>query len=136
MCRVDFLPWLFSFLPLQLITGPLSVVLGLILLVVLLTLALLFLRKQQQNGEQTLQQQRKEKEEFCQRVLTTLTRDFRTPLTVINAASEQLSQQMAPSPTEVQLIRANSERLLHLVNRLQDRATNSRSLRDRILGMP
>lgn len=123
MSEAVFLSWLVFFLPVQIITGWGGLILGLGLLVILLTLALLFLRKQQKNREQTLQRQlQKEKEQFRRSVLTTLTRDFRTPLTVISAATEQINQQITPPPTEVQLIRANSERLLHLVNRLQDQS--------------
>lgn len=100
-----------------------SLVIGLSILVGLLLLALLFLRKQHKDRELRLRQaQQKEMDQFRSSLFTRLTRDLRTPLTVVSGAADQLRQKTSNPLPELQLIQANTERLLHLMNQLQDQS--------------
>jgi AraC-like DNA-binding protein/AmiR/NasT family two-component response regulator len=93
-----------------------------ILLILLLGL-LLFLRKHYSDRERTLKQtQAKQMEAFRSSLFTSLTRDLRTPLTVLSGAADQLWAKTNGSSSELQLIQSNTERLLHLMNRLQDQS--------------
>ena len=111
-------------LPLQIgVTGYQWATITSFILLLAAVVALFFLRKQQRTHQRKrTEQQRQETEQFRRSVLTNLTRDFRTPLTVISGAVDQLREKNGKTSTELQLIKANSERLLHLVNRLQDQS--------------
>lgn len=100
-----------------------SMITGLLVVVIALLVVLLFLRKRDKNRVQLLQErQQKEMDQFQSSLFTTLTRDLRTPLTVIPGATDELIRKTTDSPPELQLIQANTQRLLHLVNRLQDQS--------------
>lgn len=93
-----------------------------ILLLVLLGI-LLFSRKQHRERQRQIQEiQEAEMDQFRKSLFATLTRDLRTPLTVISGVTDQLVAKAGESPAELQVIQANTQRLLHLVNRLQDQS--------------
>lgn len=67
----------------------------------------------------------KELDRFKTRFFTNITHEFRTPLTVILGASEQLKQQFiqraeAAHHRSVDLVHRNGENLLHLINQILD----------------
>lgn len=100
-----------------------SLVIGLSILVVLLAGSLLALWKQSKDRERQLQQnQQKKMDQFRRSLFTRLTQDLRTPLTVISGATNQLLTKTTESSTELNLIQTNAERLLKLMNRLEDQS--------------
>jgi signal transduction histidine kinase/CheY-like chemotaxis protein/ligand-binding sensor domain-containing protein len=65
----------------------------------------------------------KEMDEFKSRFFTNISHEFRTPLTVILGASEQLSEEVAPVlQGKLGLVRRSGENLLRLVNQILDLA--------------
>lgn len=65
----------------------------------------------------------KEMDEFKSRFFTNISHEFRTPLTVILGASEQLSTEVEPAlQDKVGLVRRSGENLLRLVNQILDLA--------------
>lgn len=67
----------------------------------------------------------KELDEFKSRVYANITHEFRTPITVIQGLTERAREyarkgQMARFKELIEIVRRNSERLLHLVNQILD----------------
>lgn len=79
------------------------------------------MRKQhKEQGHKLRQEQQEEMARFRESLFRQITRDLRTPITVIAGASDQLAAKTTEIPSELQLIQANISRLIHQIRYLQD----------------